>query len=142
MSNTHWINVPEAIYALRRDIHRHPELAFEEHRTADLIARALESWGLTVHRGLAGTGVVGILRCGTSPKTIGLRADMSIPVEPIIFHKAISCLNGPNDDVMNRAESAADTERSSRCTRPGPEEVPSISHAFFETNRWLVSKKA
>lgn len=84
MSNTHWINVPEAIYALRRDIHRHPELAFEEHRTADLIARALESWGLTVHRGLAGTGVVGILRCGTSPKTIGLRADMdALPVQEL-----------------------------------------------------------
>lgn len=82
MKNTDWIRVPEAIYALRRDIHRHPELAFEEQRTSDLIACTLESWGLKVHRGLAGTGVVGILRCGTGNKSIGLRADMdALPIQ-------------------------------------------------------------
>ncbi|AZE83428.1 N-acyl-L-amino acid amidohydrolase [Pseudomonas orientalis] len=84
MTNTAWIQVPEAMYALRRDIHRHPELAFEERRTADLIASQLESWGLTVHRGLAGTGVVGILRCGTGDASIGLRADMdALPVQEL-----------------------------------------------------------
>ncbi len=70
------------IEALRRDLHRHPELAFEEHRTADLVARELESYGLPVHRGLAGTGVVATLRCGASARAIGLRADMdALPLQ-------------------------------------------------------------
>ena len=60
----------------RRDIHAHPELAFEENRTADLVARELERYGLTVHRHLARTGVVGTLKAGTSTRMIGLRADM------------------------------------------------------------------
>ena len=62
--------------ALRRDIHAHPELAFDENRTADIVAHELESYGLEVHRGIAKTGVVGVLRAGTSPRMIGLRADM------------------------------------------------------------------
>ncbi|MCE1240917.1 MAG: M20 family metallopeptidase [Azonexaceae bacterium] len=62
--------------ALRRDIHAHPELAFNENRTADIVARELERYGLEVHRGLAKTGVVGVLKAGSSPRTIGLRADM------------------------------------------------------------------
>jgi len=62
--------------ALRRDIHAHPELAFREARTADLVARELAAYGLEVHRGLAKTGVVGILRKGGSGNAIGLRADM------------------------------------------------------------------
>lgn len=62
--------------ALRRDIHAHPELAFKEARTSDLVARELERHGLQVHRGLAGTGVVGVLRAGSSGRMIGLRADM------------------------------------------------------------------
>ncbi len=67
---------------LRRDIHRHPELAFEEHRTSALVAAKLESWGYTVHRGLGGTGVVGTLKRGTSPRRLGLRADMdALPIQ-------------------------------------------------------------
>ncbi len=67
---------------LRRDIHRHPELAFEEHRTSDLVAAKLESWGYSVHRGLGGTGVVGTLQRGTRPRRLGLRADMdALPIE-------------------------------------------------------------
>jgi amidohydrolase len=62
--------------ATRRDIHAHPELGFEEHRTSDLVAKALESWGIEVHRGIAGTGLVGVLRNGTSKRSIGFRADM------------------------------------------------------------------
>ena len=62
--------------ALRRDIHAHPELAFNEVRTADLVARELAAYGIEVHRGLAKTGVVGILRKGSSARAIGLRADM------------------------------------------------------------------
>jgi hippurate hydrolase len=67
---------------LRRDIHRHPELAFEEHRTAELVASKLESWGYQVHRGLGRTGVVGTLRRGTSKRSLGLRADMdALPIQ-------------------------------------------------------------
>ncbi|MDD5364600.1 MAG: M20 family metallopeptidase [Gallionellaceae bacterium] len=62
--------------ALRRDIHAHPELAFKENRTADLVASVLSLAGIEVHQGLAETGVVGVLRAGTSPRSIGLRADM------------------------------------------------------------------
>jgi amidohydrolase len=62
--------------AWRHDIHAHPELAFEERRTADLVASVLHTAGIEVHRGLAETGVVGVLRAGTSARAIGLRADM------------------------------------------------------------------
>jgi hippurate hydrolase len=67
--------------ALRRDIHRHPELAFEEHRTAALVAAKLEDWGYAVTRGLGGTGVVGTLVRGQGPRRLGLRADMdALPI--------------------------------------------------------------
>jgi hippurate hydrolase len=62
--------------AWRHDIHAHPEIAFEEHRTSDLVAAKLAEFGVDVHRGLAGTGVVGTIKSGTSPRAIGLRADM------------------------------------------------------------------
>jgi len=66
---------------IRRDIHAHPELAFEEHRTSELVATKLAAWGIEVHRGLGGTGVVGIVRNGSSARMIGLRADMdALPV--------------------------------------------------------------
>ena len=54
-----------AIAAVRRDIHAHPELCFEEVRTADVIAKQLTDWGIPIHRGLGTTGVVGILKNGT-----------------------------------------------------------------------------
>ena len=67
---------------LRRDIHQHPELAFEEHRTSDLVASKLEAWGYSVRRGLGGTGVVGTLKRGNSPKSVGIRADMdALPIQ-------------------------------------------------------------
>ncbi|KTT43674.1 peptidase M20, partial [Pseudomonas oryzihabitans] len=59
----------------RRDFHAHPELGFAEHRTAARVAELLEGFGLEVHRGLGGTGVVGVLRQGEGP-SLGLRADM------------------------------------------------------------------
>src|SRR5882724_2562139 len=62
--------------AWRRDIHSHPETAFEEVRTADVVAEKLKQFGIETHRGLAKTGVVGVLRSGTSRRAIGLRADM------------------------------------------------------------------
>jgi hippurate hydrolase len=65
-----------AIATLRRDIHAHPELCFEERRTSDLIAKALADWGIPVHRGMGTTGVVGIVQNGTSTRAVGLRADI------------------------------------------------------------------
>ncbi len=62
--------------AWRHDIHRHPELAFEENRTADIVAAKLESWGIETHRGIGRTGVVGVLHRGKGERRIGLRADM------------------------------------------------------------------
>jgi len=61
---------------IRRDIHAHPEVGFEEFRTADLVAAKLAAWGIEVHRGIGGTGVVGVLRNGNGQESIGLRADM------------------------------------------------------------------
>jgi amidohydrolase len=61
---------------IRRDIHAHPELGFEEERTSDIVAAKLKGWGLEVHRGLAKTAVVGTLRRGNSLRAVGLRADM------------------------------------------------------------------
>ena len=61
---------------IRRDIHKHPETAYEENRTAEIVAERLEAWGLEVHRGLGGTGVVGTLRKGDSNRAVGFRADM------------------------------------------------------------------
>jgi len=63
---------------IRRDIHAHPELAFQEDRTSRLVADRLESWGIEVHRGLAKTGLVGVVkgRRLASGRAVGLRADM------------------------------------------------------------------
>ncbi len=66
----------DELTAFRRDIHAHPELGFEEQRTSDLVADRLAGFGIEVHRGLGKTGIVGRLRVGNSPRTIGLRADM------------------------------------------------------------------
>ena len=72
---------PEFI-AIRRDLHAHPELAFEERRTSDLVAKRLAAWGYQVHRGLGGTGVVGTLRKGHGSRTLGIRADMdALPIQ-------------------------------------------------------------
>jgi hippurate hydrolase len=69
---THW----------RRDIHAHPELGFEEKRTSDLVAAKLAEFGVEVHRGIGKTGVVGVLRSGSSARSVGLRADMDcLPIE-------------------------------------------------------------
>jgi hippurate hydrolase len=67
--------------ALRHHLHAHPELAFEEFATSDLVAERLAAWGYEVHRGLGGTGVVGTLRAGTGTRRLGLRADMdALPI--------------------------------------------------------------
>jgi amidohydrolase len=69
---------------IRRDIHAHPELGFEEERTADIVAAKLKEYGCEVHRGLATTGVVGTIRKGNSLRAIGLRADMDcLPMQEL-----------------------------------------------------------
>ncbi|MEY2684687.1 MAG: putative hydrolase YxeP [Pseudomonadota bacterium] len=74
-----------ALAALRRDIHAHPELCFEEVRTADVVARQLTAWGIPVHRGLGTTGVVGVVHGrdgGACGRGVGLRADMdALPMQ-------------------------------------------------------------
>jgi hippurate hydrolase len=70
--------------AIRRDIHAHPELAYEEVRTSEAIATLLESWGIETHRGLGGTGVVGTIHGKTGSRAVGLRADMdALPMQEL-----------------------------------------------------------
>ncbi|WP_407151762.1 M20 aminoacylase family protein [Bradyrhizobium sp. ORS 86] len=73
----------DELTAIRRDLHAHPEIGFEEVRTSGIVADKLQSWGIEVHRGLGGTGVVGVLKGkGNGTKKIGLRADMdALPME-------------------------------------------------------------
>jgi amidohydrolase len=74
-------NAPD-IAAIRRDLHAHPELCFQEVRTADVVAAKLTEWGIPIHRGLGTTGVVGIVKAGTSSRAIALRADMdALPMQ-------------------------------------------------------------
>lgn len=80
-----------ALVALRRDLHAHPELAFEERRTSRVVAAALRDCGLEVHEGIGGTGVVGVLRRGNSTRMVGLRADMdALPVREDAEHPYVS----------------------------------------------------
>ena len=81
--------------AVRRDLHRHPELAFEEHRTSALVAERLAAWGYEVSTGLGGTGVVGQLKRGASSRTLGLRADMdALPIAEATGAAWASCTHG------------------------------------------------
>ncbi|AVD90561.1 M20 aminoacylase family protein [Pseudomonas sp. SWI44] len=77
-----WLDdVASDLHAIRHDIHAHPELGFEEDRTSALVARLLKDWGYQVHTGIGKTGVVGVLRNGSSARTLGLRADMdALPI--------------------------------------------------------------
>lgn len=71
-----------SIATIRRDIHAHPELCFEETRTADVVAQKLTEWGIPIHRGMGTTGVVGIVKNGSSGRAVGLRADMdALPMQ-------------------------------------------------------------
>ncbi|WP_336058025.1 M20 aminoacylase family protein [Nitratireductor sp. CH_MIT9313-5] len=73
----------DELTAIRRDFHQHPEIGFEEVRTSGIVAEKLKGWGIEVHTGLAGTGVVGVLKGkGEGSKTVGLRADMdALPMD-------------------------------------------------------------
>jgi hippurate hydrolase len=72
----------DEMIALRHRLHAHPELAYEEHATSELVAQCLGAWGYTVHRGLGETGVVGQLKAGAGTRRLGLRADMdALPIQ-------------------------------------------------------------
>ena len=81
--------------AVRRDIHRHPEMGYKEYRTSDLVAEQLSAWGYQVTRGLGGTGVVGQLQKGSGTRSIGIRADMdALPIEEATGLPYASCKVG------------------------------------------------
>ncbi len=85
------ISFHRELQEIRRDLHAHPELCFEEHRTADMVAAKLTEWGIPILRGMGETGVVGIIKKGASPRGIGLRADMdALPIQETntFFHKS------------------------------------------------------
>ena len=74
-------SLQEELTQIRRDIHAHPELGFEERRTSDLVAEKLQEYGLDVYRGIGRTGVVGVLKVGNDTRSVGLRADMdALPI--------------------------------------------------------------
>lgn len=85
----------DELVAIRRDLHANPELGMEEYRTAEIVARYLESYGVEVHRGVGGTGVVGVLRSGNGSRSIGLRADMdALPMSEMTDHSFRSTVAG------------------------------------------------
>jgi hippurate hydrolase len=107
--------------AIRRRIHEHPELAYAEHTTADLVAERLERWGYQVHRGLAVTGVVGTLKVGSGTRHLGLRADMdALPINETsgkpwaskVFGKMHACgHDGHTAMLLSAARHLAATQR-------------------------------
>ena len=111
--------------AWRRDIHAHPELGFRESRTADLVAKKLESFGCEVHRGVGRTGVVGVLRNGRASRTVGLRADMdALPINEInqFAHRSRSagCMHACGHDghttmLLGAAKYLAQTRQFDGC---------------------------
>ncbi len=76
------VSQTESLVSIRRDLHAHPELCFKEVRTAQTVANLLTQWGIEIHQGLGTTGVVGVIKSGTSKRAIGLRADMdALPLQ-------------------------------------------------------------
>lgn len=88
----------DELIAIRRDLHKHPELGFEETRTAGIVSEKLDGWGMEVHTGLAETGVVGTLAAGSPGKSLALRADMdALPLQETntFDHRSV------NDGIMH-----------------------------------------
>ena len=106
---------------IRQDIHRHPELAYEEKRTAAIVAGRLRAWGIAVHEGIGGTGVVGVIEGGKSARAVGLRADMDalpiheksgLPYESVHEGRAHSCgHDGHTAMLLCAARYLAETRR-------------------------------
>ena len=82
-----WLEeVADDLRSLRQDIHAHPELGFEERRTAALVAECLRGWGYEVHEGIGRTGVVGVLRQGDGTRRLGLRRGPLLALDPIALY--------------------------------------------------------
>ena len=130
-----WGALHDEMITWRRDIHAHPEIAFEVHRTADFVARTLAGLGLAVERGLAGTGVVGTLEGRGPGDAIALRADMdALPIEektgaphrstvPGRMHACghdghVAMLLGPPPRPGSTGTATTSTTRSSRAGPP------------------------
>ena len=98
---------------VRRDIHAHPELCYEELRTADVLAKKLTEWGIPIMRGMGVTGVVGVIKNGSSDRAIGLRADMdALPIRPCcwaqrIIYPCTAISMAPSMSFFNRQKKAA-----------------------------------
>ena len=72
----------DELTSIRRDLHAHPELGFQEERTSRVVTDLLESWGIDTHRGIGKTGVIGVIHGAKPGRTIGLRADMdALPIQ-------------------------------------------------------------
>lgn len=83
------------VVSLRRDLHMHPELGFEEHRTSGIVAERLRALGFETHTGIAGTGVVGVIKGNAPGRTIMLRADMdALPIVEENLHEYRSQTHG------------------------------------------------
>jgi hippurate hydrolase len=92
--------------AWRQDLHAHPELGFEEHRTSEFVAGKLAEFGCEVHRNIGNTGVVGVLRTGNGP-SIGLRADMdALPVHEAndVLYRSQRRLRLPTESRTSQAD--------------------------------------
>ena len=113
-----------AITAIRRDIHAHPELCFQENRTADVIAKTLTDWGIPIHRGLGKTGVIGIVKNGTSPRAVGLRAD--IDALPMTEHNSFAHASKHVGNTPARCTPAA-MMGTRPCCWPQPSTFPSTA---------------
>ena len=108
-----------SIAAVRRDIHAHPELCFQEQRTSDVIAKQLTDWGIPIHRGLGTTGVVAILKNGTSGRAVGLRAD--IDALPMTEHNTFA-------HAVRNVEGRVHCRCAARHPRPPRAVLPGAAH--------------
>ena len=96
--NPDLLSIKNQIIKTRRDFHKHPELSFQEHRTASIVAKSLKKFGLKVQKNIGKTGVVGLLQGSKPGKTIALRADMdALPIQETskVSYKSI------NDGIMH-----------------------------------------
>lgn len=115
----------------RRDLHRHPELAFEEHRTAALVAERLQLAGYEVSTGVGGTGVVGLLRGAGDGPTILLRADMdALPVTEESEHDFVSTVHGVMHACGHDAHVAIGLAVAERLARSKREWSGSVKYIF------------
>src|SRR5687768_4433764 len=115
----------------RRDLHRHPELGYEEHRTAGIVAKRLEAAGYEVRTGIAATGVTGTMRGSGNGPTLLLRADMdALPIQEETTHDFISAAAGRMHACGHDAHVAIGLATAERLARRRDEWPGTIVYAF------------